>query len=167
MPNVLSKLWNKILMPEWSFPYNCYEVGHTWDPSCTKSVWLITSQVLREGFLMYSGLYLFSLLALSRKINAEKVKETIESILTSTAFLGFNGFAMFAFFCATRKLSGTFYYTLVSALPAFLGSLLAIQIERPSRRGALAVYCANIASECLYRMSEKKGYIRSLPNGET
>ncbi|RWS19934.1 hypothetical protein B4U80_03780, partial [Leptotrombidium deliense] len=93
MPNVLSKLWDKILMPDWSFPYNCYEIGHTWDPSCSKAVWLITSSVLREAFLMYSGLYLFSLIAFNRKIDSKKIRQTIESILTSTAFLGFNGFA--------------------------------------------------------------------------
>ncbi|RWS00207.1 transmembrane protein 135-like protein [Leptotrombidium deliense] len=97
MSNDFSKLFDKILMMEWSFPYNCYEVGHTWDPSCSKSIWLIKSQVLREAFLMYSGLYLFSLIAFNRKIDSQNIRQTIENILTSTAFLGFNGFAMFAF----------------------------------------------------------------------
>lgn len=31
MPSVLSKeLSSKILGKDWSFGYNCYEVGHTW-----------------------------------------------------------------------------------------------------------------------------------------
>lgn len=31
MPSILSKeLSAKILGSEWSFGYNCYEVGHTW-----------------------------------------------------------------------------------------------------------------------------------------
>lgn len=31
MPSILSKdLTDKILGREWSFGYNCYEVGHTW-----------------------------------------------------------------------------------------------------------------------------------------
>lgn len=31
MPGVLSKsLTQKVLGKDWSFGYNCYEVGHTW-----------------------------------------------------------------------------------------------------------------------------------------
>ncbi len=52
MPSV----WSKILMPEWSLPYNCYEIGnnnqinfndfqhdiskcpgHTWTPCCEEA----------------------------------------------------------------------------------------------------------------------------------
>lgn len=74
---------------------------------------------------------------------------------------------MLGCFCLTRHLSGRFYYTLCSTLPAFIGSLLAIPIERPNRRAALAIYMANIASECLFKIAVNRHIIRPLPRGES
>lgn len=65
---------------------------------------------------------------------------SVKSWIRSSCFLGFNAFAMFSLFCFLRHLTGRFYYSLVSIIPASLGCLLAIHIEKPNRRGALAVY---------------------------
>ncbi len=61
---------------------------------------------------------------------------------------------------------GKFYYTMCAYLPVFVSSLFSILIEKKSRRGQLAVYCANIASETIYRMLVTRQYIRPLPRGE-
>jgi len=51
-------------------------------------------------------------------------------------------------------------------LPVFVSSLFSILIEKRSRRGPLAVYCANIASETVYRMLVTRQYIKPIPRGE-
>ncbi|CAG2107655.1 unnamed protein product [Medioppia subpectinata] len=61
---------------------------------------------------------------------------------------------------------GKFYYSMCAYTPAFIGSLLAIMIERPSRRPALAIYVANIASETIFRIFIARGYIKAVKNGE-
>lgn len=261
-------------MPEWSFRYNCYEVAHTWDPSCTAANVQIGFVVLTEALRMYGSLsaaqfalqlYLargktiakakkegqhdvkaieyatdraetlgekrsasdsqitFETLSdqennnylIARKDDSESKKkerqqarvikrvhyqipevedknalkhgqttvrseshgiptsismesvepkpkmighleretvlrllrQSVESWLRSSAFLGFNAYIMFSLFCLCRHVTGKFYYRLISIFPATFGCLLAIQIERPSRRNALAVYVANVASE--------------------
>ena len=94
------------------------------------------------------------------------LKQTFQSIARSSLFLSFNGFSVILLFCLTRRLTGKFYYSLCAYTPAFIGSLLAIMIERPSRRPALAVYVANIASETIYRIFRARGYIQPVKNGQ-
>lgn len=119
---------------------------------------------------MYSGLYLLSHLVFCKNLkqlhNPDALKNLATSTLTSSAFLGFNAFTMLGAFCLTRNLSGRFYYTLCSTLPAFVGSLLAIPIERPNRRSALAIYMANIASECVFKIAVNRKLIKPIPKGE-
>ena len=74
-------------------------------------------------------------LELVRKIFVSSVKSWIRS----SCFLGFNAFAMFSLFCFLRQITGRFYYSLVSVIPASVGCLMAILIEKPNRRAALAV----------------------------
>lgn len=187
--SVLSKLFNKVFVPEWSFKYNCYEVGHTWDVSCTSSCLEITGIVLDEALRMYGSLsvaqfFLQLFLAQQKRMNDRTTKEkklkeleeessndpntsgsmidekqqlinknltenltdnknlnkqalikldkpspsfdqltdyelvqkifisSVKSWLRSSAFLGFNAFAMFSLFCALRQITGKFYYSL-------------------------------------------------------
>lgn len=120
---------------------------------------------------MYSGLYLLSHFVFCKNVkqlhDPTALKNIATSILTSSAFLGFNAFTMLGMFCLTRHLSGRFYYTLCSTLPAFIGSLLAIPIEKPNRRSALAIYMANIASECVFKIAVNRKYIKPIPHGES
>ena len=170
MPNVLSKLRDVILMPDWTFGYNCYEVGHTWTPHCSDAALGLGLTVFLQGFKMYSGLYILSHLVFGRKtcsyIDREQVMTILESSLRSSAFLGFNAMTMLLGFCSVRKVTGKFYYTLCASLPAFVGSLMAIYIEKPSRRSALAFYVANIASECLFNIASNRGLIQTIPRGQ-
>lgn len=53
-----------------------------------------------------------------------------------------------------------------SYIPAFLSSVTAILIERPSRRNLLCLYVANVATESLWRMAEARGMVRSIWRGQ-
>ncbi|KAJ8798384.1 hypothetical protein J1605_001509 [Eschrichtius robustus] len=41
-----------------SIPHNCYEIGHTWHPSCGVSFVQITRGALEESLKIYAPLYL-------------------------------------------------------------------------------------------------------------
>ncbi|XP_015783768.1 transmembrane protein 135-like [Tetranychus urticae] len=165
MPSVLSKLVDKLLMTPWSLPYNCYEIGHAWEPSCSASAVDLSLDVTEKAIGMYSALY-FANFAFQRRYNIKMLTSTLANITRSSSFLGFNCLAMFTLVCVLRKVSGKFYFSLFAAIPAFLGSYLAVFIEHPGRRKALAFYCANIASECIYRVALRHSYVRPLPRGE-
>lgn len=53
-----------------------------------------------------------------------------------------------------------------SYIPAFMSSFTAILVERPSRRGLLTMYVANVATETLWRMGCSRGLVKSIPNGQ-
>lgn len=167
MPSVLSTLKDGIYGREWSFPYNCYEVGHGWTPFCTDAAFGVGLAAFQNSLPLYSSLYLFTQLGLQRKYDAAAFYETFKSILTSASFLGFNFFGGIGVSCLLRNNSDRYYYRIQCLLPAFIASYLALLIERPSRRPALAFYLANMSSELLYKSAESHGYIKSLPHGET
>ncbi len=121
--------------------------------------------VFTESLKLYTPLYLANQVLFSRKFDGNSTVESLRSILRSSAFLGVNAFLVIAFFCLSRHLFGRFYYSLVACVPGFFGSLLAILVERPSRRRALAFYVANIASETAYRILASRGYISPVPGG--
>lgn len=103
---------------------------------------------------------------MQRKADLKTFRQTLNSIVRSSLFLSFNGFSVILLFCLTRHLTGKFYYSLCAYIPAFIGSLMAISIERPSRRPALAVYVANVASETIFRIFTARRYFRPIKNGE-
>lgn len=121
--------------------------------------------VFSESLKLYTPLYLANQVLFSRKFDGNSTVESLRSILRSSAFLGINAFLVIAIFCLSRHLFGRFYYSLVAVVPGFFGSLLAILVERPSRRRALAFYVANIASETAYRILASRGYINPVPGG--
>lgn len=41
-----------------SIPHNCYEIGHTWHPSCRVAFVQITRGALEESLRIYAPLYL-------------------------------------------------------------------------------------------------------------
>ncbi|CAG2112932.1 unnamed protein product, partial [Medioppia subpectinata] len=85
--------------------------------------------------------------------DGKSCKQTASSVLRSSCFVSFLVFSFVTFFCGVRRMSGRFYWSLSSWLPSLVSSGLAILIERPSRRQALAVYCANLASHTANRSS--------------
>lgn len=104
--------------------------------------------------------------AFQRKFDKKSFKECVQSIMQSACFLGLNAFLVILFFCKFRHLFGRFYYTLCAYMPSFFGSLLAIYMERPSRRRALAFYVSNVASETLFRILSQRGYIVPFKHGQ-
>ncbi|ELW68934.1 Transmembrane protein 135 [Tupaia chinensis] len=43
-----------------SIPHNCYEIGHTWHPSCRVAFLQITGGALEESLKIYAPLYLIA-----------------------------------------------------------------------------------------------------------
>lgn len=167
MPSVLSKLKDDVYGRVWSFPYNCYEVGHGWTPYCTSAACDVGVSAFVNSLPLYSSLYLFTQLGLQRKYSVEAFVETIKSTITSASFLGFNFFGGIGVSCLLRNNSDRYYYRLQCFLPGFIASYMALLIERPARRPALAFYLANMSSELLYKWAESRKYVKSVPHGET
>uniref|UniRef100_A0A3P8U5T6 Transmembrane protein 135 n=1 Tax=Amphiprion percula TaxID=161767 RepID=A0A3P8U5T6_AMPPE len=146
-------------------PHNCYEIGHTWNPSCVQSAADVTRSALEVSFKIYAPLYLIAAV-LRRRKKDYYMKRLLPEILWSTSFLTANGGLYIVFFCILRKLLGGFYSWSAgfgSALPA---SYIAILLERKSRRGLLTIYMANLATETLFRMAVTRGIIRPIKHGE-
>lgn len=61
---------------------------------------------------------------------------------------------------------GNFNLLTVSAIPAFLASVFAILIERPSRRILLCLYVSNVATETVWNMLLSRNMVRSVKYGE-
>ncbi len=57
------------------------------------------------------------------------------------------------------------FYT-VGFVPAWICSYLAVQVERPSRRPLLAVYCGNVATESLIEAGKAWGVWPRFRHGE-
>ncbi|KAI1296863.1 putative transmembrane protein [Halotydeus destructor] len=139
------------------------------------------SSTLKEALKMYSALYgaQFLVWAYNRKrrgqppLTAQQLagalgRHVVQSTLRSSLFLAFNAFAFLMVFCGARHLLGAFYFELAAYLPAMVASYLAIQLERPERRPALAFYVAQIAAETVYNKLLLKGWPVRVPVfGET
>ncbi|XP_030009985.1 transmembrane protein 135 [Sphaeramia orbicularis] len=146
-------------------PHNCYEIGHTWDPSCVQSAVDVTRGALEVSFKIYAPLYLIAAV-LRRRKKDYYFKRLLPEILRSTSFLTANGGLYIVFFCILRKLLGGFYSWSAgfgSALPA---SYIAILLERKSRRGLLTIYMTNLATETIFRMAVTRGIIKPIKHGE-
>lgn len=90
---------------------------------------------------------------------------TALGILRSTAFLTTNAFTFCMFLCIIRRYVGHFNHYTFAFVPSLVGSLCAILIERPSRRGMLALYVSNVASEALFQMAVERGALRPWRGG--
>ncbi|CAL9685483.1 unnamed protein product [Knipowitschia caucasica] len=146
-------------------PHSCYEIGHTWDTSCTRAAVDVARGALEVSFKIYAPLYLAAAV-LRRRKKDYYYKRLIPEILQSTSFLTANGSLYIVFFCILRKLLGGFYSWSAgfgSALPA---SYIAILLERKSRRGLLTIYMANLATEALFRMAVTRGIVQPVNHGE-
>ncbi|GFV37523.1 transmembrane protein 135 [Trichonephila clavipes] len=152
---VLSKL------RELSLPYNCYEVGHTWDPECYTAALSVGACCLLEGMKIYAPLYLVSQI-LQRKFSLDAFINTIQSIRTSSCFLGVNGFAFIFIFCLFRKAMGKFYYLHCSYFPAFVASFLAILVERKNRKHGFTKDFVSAAFRFLFGKEEAKPKVKAV-----
>uniref|UniRef100_A0A2K6SI33 Transmembrane protein 135 n=1 Tax=Saimiri boliviensis boliviensis TaxID=39432 RepID=A0A2K6SI33_SAIBB len=126
-----------------SIPHNCYEIGHTWHPSCRVSFLQITGGALEESLKIYAPLYLIAAILRKRKLDYY-LHKLLPEILQSASFLTANGALFMAFFCILRKILGKFYSWSPGFGAALPASYVAILIERKSRRGLLTIYMANL-----------------------
>lgn len=94
------------------------------------------------------------------------LKRTLLGILQSTAFLTTSAFTYSLFLCLIRQTVGSFNFFTVSYVPAFMSSVCALMIERPSRRNLLCLYVSNVATETLFNMLCSRGYCRPIPHGQ-
>ncbi|RXM28915.1 Transmembrane protein 135 [Acipenser ruthenus] len=88
-----------------SIPHNCYEIGHTWTPSCTLSTLQVTAGALEVSFKIYAPLYLIAAI-LRRRKKEYYLYRLLPEILQSTSFLTTNGGLYIAFFCILRCKDG-------------------------------------------------------------
>ena len=112
-------------------------------------------------------LYTFTQLAVQRRFDLEASCETAKSTLRSSLFIFFHAYNGSVMGCALRRTFGRFYYRVLVCAPALLSSYLALIIEKPARRQALAFYLLNLASEIVFRMAVTKGYFKPIKHGET
>lgn len=94
------------------------------------------------------------------------LKRTALGIIQSTGFLTTSAFTYVLFLCILRKCFGNYNFFTVSYVPAFMSSMCAILIERPSRRGLLCLYVSNVATETLFNMACSRGICRPIPYGQ-
>lgn len=168
MPNVMSKdLASRILGRDWSFGYNCYEVGHTWTPSCTDAALEVSYSAAIKVVPLYAALYGFSQVAVQQKYDLPATWETFKSVMRSSFFIFFHAYNGSVMGCALRRGFGRFYYRVLVCAPALISSYISLIIEKPARRQALAFYLLNLASEIVYRMAVTKGYFTPITHGET
>ncbi len=106
-----------------------------------------------------------SLLMRCRVPKAVDLKRTAQGIIQSTAFLTTSAFAYCFFLCVIRRYYRYNFFT-VSYVPAFMSSVCALLIERPSRRGLLCLYVSNVATETLFRMAVARGMVTPIRNGQ-
>ncbi|XP_028410076.1 transmembrane protein 135-like isoform X3 [Dendronephthya gigantea] len=120
----------------------CSECVHPWTTSCSFFSLEVFYHVFRTSFKIYGTLYLIATL-LGQKGWEYVRKELLYEVLRSTVFLSLNGSLFAAFFCLIRNLFGVFTVFTSGFLPASLASYIAIIVERPERRGLLALYMFN------------------------
>lgn len=146
-------------------PHNCHEIGHTWDPSCLQAALDVTQKALDSSFKIYAPLYLIAAI-LRRKKKDYYLNRLLPDVLTSTSFLTANGGLYMVFFCIFSKLLGGSYFWSSGFGPAIPASFIAIFLERKSRRGLLAIYMTNLATDSLFRMAVSRGIIKPIMHGE-
>lgn len=94
------------------------------------------------------------------------LQRTLLGILQSTAFLTTSAVSYSTYLCIIRHYTGGFNLYTASYVPAFMSSLTAIVVERPSRRNLLCLYVANVATESLWRMAVDRGLVKGIRRGQ-
>uniref|UniRef100_A0A0N5A766 TMEM135_C_rich domain-containing protein n=1 Tax=Parastrongyloides trichosuri TaxID=131310 RepID=A0A0N5A766_PARTI len=145
---------------------SCYESGHTWNPNCELAIKDAVYDGLVFSFKTYFPLYLIAAIAAKKDIKKAINYKLFENSIRSTIFLTCNMCFYVYSICLAHRLLGFTTVPTAGILSACVASFLAILIEKPSRRHALAVYLTNLATETLYRQGMAHGYLPRIPKGE-
>ncbi|XP_052241949.1 transmembrane protein 135-like isoform X5 [Dreissena polymorpha] len=82
--------------------YSCYELGHTWTPSCTKASLDVAKSVFVEALKIYGSLYFIAGLV-RRKGKKYYRDKFLRELAQSTLFLTTNGTLFITCFCIWRR----------------------------------------------------------------
>ncbi|GFS59626.1 transmembrane protein 135 [Trichonephila clavipes] len=156
---ILSKLWEPTLS------LNCYELMHTWNPSCCNAALSLSVSSFIEVMKIYTVLYLISQIH-RRKYSPKAFSNTMKNVIISSCFLAFNGFSFMLTLCLLRRIAGKFYYLNCSFFPGFVAGLLSILIETERRRNLLTLYVISTATEIIFRMAVVREMVKPIPNFE-
>jgi len=119
-----------------------------------------------KGDQRSSHFFKFSALLRGRLPKGKEWLTLLANIAQSTLFLCYNTFGFVTAFCTVRYVLGFLNFYTVGFVPAWLCSYLAVQMERPSRRPLLAIYCSNIATESLITSGQAWGLLPSVSHAE-
>ncbi|XP_063697414.1 transmembrane protein 135-like [Culicoides brevitarsis] len=150
--------------PNVAISATCTEYVHPWINSCPKASIGMCLCAFKDSFRIYCTVYFISLLMRRRIPTLNDLKHTFQGLLRSTWFLTTAAYGFPVFACSLRRLLGHFNVLTVGFLPAFLTSICAIVIERPTRRSLLALYVANCGTEAAWRMLEERNLVKSSKN---
>ncbi|GAB0090375.1 Transmembrane protein 135 [Sergentomyia squamirostris] len=146
-------------------PTTCTEYMHPWTDFCVNATAGLLLQSCKESLRIYGAVYLLSLVMRGKIPTKKDIKRTILGMLQSTAFLTTNAFTFSMFVCLFRRWLGKLYFLTVAFIPSWIASFLAYFVERPSRRGLLCLYVANVATETYWRMLASRGLVRPVKYG--
>lgn len=149
-----------------TIPTTCQSYVHPWTNSCWNATAGLLMAATIESFRIYSIVYTLSLMMRGRIPRLVDLQRAFLGCLQSTAFLTTSAFSFSGYCCLMRHSLGWFSMLTASYIPAFLSSLTAIVVERPSRRGLLCLYVCNVATEALWAMAESRGIVRSIQHGQ-
>uniref|UniRef100_A0A1B0CE21 Putative conserved plasma membrane protein n=1 Tax=Lutzomyia longipalpis TaxID=7200 RepID=A0A1B0CE21_LUTLO len=146
-------------------PTTCVEYMHPWSDHCVNATAGLLLQSCSESLRIYSAVYLLSLVMRGKIPSRKDLQRTLHGMLQSTAFLTTNAFTFSMFVCLLRRWLGKLYFLTVAFVPSWMASFCAILVERPSRRGLLCLYVANVATETYWRMLESRGLVHPIKYG--
>ncbi|XP_063807452.1 transmembrane protein 135 isoform X2 [Pseudophryne corroboree] len=126
-----------------SVPHSCYEIGHTWNPSCFTSYLQITQSAMEESLKIYAPLYLVAAILRRRKLDYY-IHRLLPELLRSTSFLTANGSLYIAFFCILRRGLLTIYMANQASETLFRMGVTRGYLK-PIRHGEVLLFCITAA----------------------
>eukprot|EP00058_Branchiostoma_floridae_P002542 XP_002588030.1 hypothetical protein BRAFLDRAFT_83008 [Branchiostoma floridae] len=94
--------FSKSLKPTSVLRANCYEIGHTWQPSCIRAILDILLGGVVESVKIYAPVYVLTGLARRRSIRYW-LHRFVPELLQSAVFLGTNAGAFIGSFCLLKR----------------------------------------------------------------
>lgn len=142
---------------------SCYELGHVWQPSCTLNAYYLTRDVFLICCGLYTPLFIGTQIILPRKFSKDSLINTSISVVRSSSFIANHVWMFFALVCGSKNIFGSWYFAQVFPI-IWTVAYVSMFIEKKSRRGALALYVANIGTECLVNILHDKCYLPNIPH---
>lgn len=144
---------------------SCYEMIHTWNPSCYGAIADAWWDGLFFAFKTYLAFYTVTSIFSVKDIRQVHWRKIIIDAFRSTFFLTTNLVVFLWLMCRMRRMLGFFTVPTLGLINGILSSMLAIFIESQKRRPTLALYLTNLASETAYRQLVNHGYLKNIPSG--